>query len=133
MKTTIVCIILTSILAFMSANNSFAQDAESKIKVFDESNFDLSIKSGLVFVDFYADWCRPCKMMQPVLEEFAKDQSGKIVVAKVNTEINKKLSQRFSITGIPCMILFKDGKEIKRVVGFRDKAGLEAELANYLK
>ncbi|MDR2009738.1 MAG: thioredoxin [Bacteroidales bacterium] len=131
MKKTILFLTVFTVLSFFTVDYANAQD--SKIKILTETNFDSGISKGLVFVDFYADWCRPCRMMQPVLEEFAKEYSSKIVVAKLNTDQNKNLSQKYQITGIPCMILFKDGKEIKRVVGFRDKAGLLTELSDYLK
>ncbi|PLX06100.1 MAG: thioredoxin [Marinilabiliales bacterium] len=110
-----------------------AQTSESKVVNLSEASFDKDIKSGLYLVDFYADWCRPCKMMQPILEEVAGEYSSDIVIAKVNTDHNKTLSQRFGITGIPCMIVFEDGKEVSRIIGYHEKTALVEKLKPYFK
>ena len=124
---------ITVLMASFLVNDSLsAQTAESKIISLNESNFVASTKTGLILVDFYADWCRPCKLMKPVLEEFAGDYSTKMKVAAVNTDFNKTLSGQYSISGIPCLVLLKDGKEVKRIVGYRDKAQLLQELSSWL-
>ncbi len=123
-------IIIIGLMSFESAN---AQTEVSKIKSLSEADFTASTKSGLVLVDFYADWCRPCKMMKPILEEFAGDYQSQITVASINTDNNKNLSTKYNISGIPCLILFKDGKEVKRIVGYREKAQLISDLSEYIK
>jgi len=133
MKKTIYVLSFILAISLISFNSAYAQTKESKIKILNESDFKENISTGLVFVDFYADWCGPCRMMQPVLEEFAQEYKEKMVVAKVNTDKNKKLAQTYRISGIPCMILFKDGKEIKRVVGYQNKENLVNALSSYLK
>ncbi len=77
-----------------------------------------------VLVDFWAPWCMPCRAIAPVLEELAGDYAGKLVVAKVNTQQDHQAAIEYAIQGIPTMILFKDGKEIERQVGFRQKSEL---------
>ncbi len=74
-----------------------------------------------VLVDFYADWCGPCKMMSPVVEELAGELQGKAKVGKINVDENQDLAMKYNVMSIPTLIIFKDGKEFKRFVGVRDK------------
>lgn len=71
-----------------------------------------------VLVDFYADWCAPCKAMAPLLDEIARERTGSLLVAKVDTDRAPGLAQRFQIRGIPTLVLFRDGEEVGRSVGF---------------
>ncbi len=82
-----------------------------------------------VVVDFYADWCGPCKVMAPVFDEFAREQRGRTLVAKLDTDRNPATSQRFGVRGIPTLIVFQRGKEVARQVGAVPKAMLEQLLA----
>lgn len=77
-----------------------------------------------VLVDFWAAWCGPCKMIAPVVEEIAGDFAGKAKVGKLNVDDHGALAQQYGVMSIPTLILFKDGKEVDRVVGFRPKAEL---------
>lgn len=94
------------------------------IKQLNDDNFDNEIAHGVVLVDFYADWCGPCRMLSPVIEELAKEMAGKIVVAKVDTDQSINVASHFEVTSIPTLILFKNGNPIKRVVGLKDLDGL---------
>ena len=102
--------------------------------VINEANFEQEVvKSDIpVLLDFWAPWCGPCKMLLPVVEEIAKDFDGKVKVGKVNTDENMSLSSQFQITYIPCLIIFKNGKAINKMVGFRPKTAIEQELNNVL-
>jgi thioredoxin 1 len=71
-----------------------------------------------VLVDFWADWCQPCKMIAPHLDKIADDHEGKLKVAKVNADENQRLMSQFKIRGIPTLILFKDGEPVETLVGF---------------
>ena len=83
-----------------------------------------------VVVDFYADWCGPCKMMAPLFDDFAREQRGRALIAKMDTEHSPATPQRFGIRGIPTLIVFKNGKEVARQVGaVQNKARLEELLA----
>jgi thioredoxin 2 len=77
-----------------------------------------------VVVDFYADWCAPCKMMAPVLDELAHERAGELLVVKVNSDQNPVSPQGFGVRGIPTLIVLKDGQEVARQVGYAPKAAL---------
>jgi len=107
---------------------SFKDVKESeKIKIFTDQNFQNKIKTGTVLVDFWAVWCMPCKMMVPVLNELAEETNGKVIIAKVNVDEQKATAAKFSIRSIPTMILFQNGKEVKRIVGVKTKEYLLKE------
>lgn len=86
----------------------------------DSENFDSLIKEGTVLVDFYADWCGPCKMISPILEEIS-DERDDIKIIKVNVDNHNELAVKYGIMSIPTMIVFKDGKESSKNVGFLPK------------
>ena len=94
--------------------------ASNLIKLLSDDNFDDNVSSGVVLVDFYADWCGPCRMLTPVVEELAQEMSGQMVVAKVDTDQAVNVATKFEVTSIPTLILFKDGQVVKRVVGLKD-------------
>lgn len=80
-------------------------------------------KSGTVLVDFYADWCGPCKMIAPIVEEIASENPN-ITVGKINVDESGGVSMAYEIMSIPTLIIFKDGKEHKRIVGYRPKSDI---------
>ncbi|HUZ43634.1 MAG TPA: thioredoxin [Acidimicrobiales bacterium] len=99
-----------------------------------DSTFDEEVKSSdvPVLVDFWAEWCGPCKMVAPVLEEIASENPGKIRVVKLNIDDNLETARRFDVMSIPTMILFKDGDAQVRIVGAKGKGQLLQELDSYL-
>lgn len=93
--------------------------------VLDESNFDTTIANGVTVVDFFATWCMPCKMLSPIIEELARDNDGRAVVAKVDIDLSESLAVRFSVESVPTVIIFKNGAEVERIIGFSQKAKLQ--------
>ena len=98
-----------------------------------DAAFQTEIKSETpVLVDFWAEWCGPCRMVGPVLEQIAAEQTGKIKIVKLNVDENQQTPQQFGVTGIPTMILFKDGEMVERIVGFMPKPALMKKLEPHL-
>ena len=85
-----------------------------------------------VLIDFYADWCGPCKAMAPVVEELAKEYEGKAKVGKINTDENQDIAIEYSVMSIPTFIVFKDGKAVKKMIGMQDKRTLIAAIEEAL-
>ena len=91
-------------------------------------NFDEVTGSGLVLVDFWAGWCMPCRMVAPVIEQLAKDYEGRVIIGKVDTDQERQLAERFEIMSIPTVILFENGREVKRIIGVQQKRIYESAL-----
>ncbi len=99
-----------------------------------EKNFgDEVIKSAVpVLVDFWAPWCGPCKMIAPVVKELADEYSGRIKVGKLNTDENLNIATQYQISSIPTLLIFKGGKPVSKLIGFKPKAELKKLLDNAL-
>jgi thioredoxin 1 len=99
-----------------------------------DSSFDSEVvkNSGPVLVDFWAPWCGPCRMLAPVIDELAKEYSGKVKICKVNTDDCPSSASTYNITGIPTVLLFKNGKEMKKLVGLQPKEELKRQLDKLL-
>ncbi len=104
------------------------------ISTLTDATFDEEIgaASEPVVVDFWAEWCGPCKMISPILEEIASDHAGKVRVVKLNVDDNPSATRRFDVMSIPTLIVFKDGQPVKRMVGAKGKAQLLEELSEYI-
>jgi len=85
-----------------------------------------------VIVDFWAAWCGPCRMVGPIVEEIAKDQAGKVKVAKLNVDENPEIAMRFNVMSIPTLLVFQKGEVAKRLVGAKGKGQLLQELTEFL-
>ena len=88
-----------------------------KIPELSKNEFENYIKEGDVLIDFFADWCMPCVMMSPILEELSEKFKGKIKFGKINVDDNQPLAQKFNIASIPNFVLFKDGKKAEQFIG----------------
>jgi thioredoxin 1 len=98
----------------------------ASIIVTDSDFQDKVITSKLpVLVDFYADWCGPCKLAAPILEELSEEYKEKLVITKINVDMNQNTAAQYDVMSIPTVILIKDGKEVERQIGFAGKSGYE--------
>jgi thioredoxin 1 len=105
-----------------------------KIVQLDDATFDEHVKASEVpvLVDFWAEWCGPCKVIAPILEEIAEEQGDKISIAKLNVDDSLDVTRRYEVMSIPTLLLFKDGEPKARLVGAKPKARLLQEIAEYL-
>ena len=97
------------------------------VQKLNQNNFHNAIANGTALVDFYADWCGPCRMVSPIVDEIAAERSD-ITVGKVNVDDENALAMKYGVMSIPTLIVFKDGQEKTRIVGARPKAAILAEL-----
>lgn len=97
------------------------------VQKLNQNTFNNAIANGTTLVDFYADWCGPCRMVSPIVDEIAEERSD-ITVGKVNVDDENALSMKYGVMSIPTLIVFKDGQEKTRIVGARPKAAILAEL-----
>lgn len=95
-----------------------------------DSNFKQQIASGIVLVDFWAEWCMPCKMMAPILNEVADEVSNGVKVCKLNVDQAKQTAAKYNVRSIPTIIVFKNGKEVKRIVGVKQKGFILNQITN---
>ena len=106
------------------------------VTVLDEKSFAEKVvdKGELILVDFWASWCGPCKALAPVLDNVSKDSdfAGTLKFAKISTEDHPNVASEHGVSGIPCLIIFKDGKEVDRIVGFHPKPVLKGKIADIL-
>jgi thioredoxin 1 len=107
--------------------------ADSELTLTDQTfDEEIGAASEPVLVDFWAEWCGPCKMVAPILDEIVSEQDGKLRLGKINIDDNMELARRFDVMSIPTMILFKDGEPQLRIVGAKGKGQLLQELHPYL-
>ena len=106
----------------------------ANITTLTDANFNEEVKGSEepILVDFWAEWCGPCRLITPILEELATEQAGKLRIAKLNVDDAPETAQRFAVMSIPTLILFKDGEPEKRLIGARGKAQLLQELQESL-
>lgn len=113
-----------------------AEDAAKKelLQHVSDADFDKEVLKAKtpVLVDFYADWCAPCRKMSPVIEEISKDMNGKIKVVKMNTDENQKTARSYEITSIPAIFLFKKGQVVAKIEGLRPKEEVVATINKHL-
>jgi thioredoxin 1 len=120
------------VYSYYKMKNTPEVKKSEKIKILNPKNIDLSLKNRVVLVDFWASWCAPCKMMAPVLNEIADDESTKFTVAKVNVEQYQQLAAKYKVKNLPTLILFNNGKEIQRLVGFKNKKAILKDIQGFI-
>lgn len=97
----------------------------SQVHHVDEKDFDETVGQGVTLVDYWAEWCGPCRMLTPVLDELAGELEGQAKIAKVNVDESPALAARAGVSAIPLLVVYRDGKEVDRLVGVRPKADIE--------
>ena len=98
--------------------------ASDKVKTLTDGDFDSSIKTGVVLVDFWAQWCAPCRRLAPTVDQLAEQYDGRVVVAKMDIDENPSTPMRFMVRGIPTLLLFKNGELKETIVGLAGKDDL---------
>jgi thioredoxin 1 len=106
--------------------------ASEKVKTFTDADFGDSVKSGVVLVDFWAEWCAPCRRLAPTVDQLAEDYSGRITVAKVDIDANPMTPSKFMVRGIPTILLFKNGDLKETIVGLETKDRLAQLIDKHL-
>lgn len=108
--------------------------ASDKVVEATDQNFDAQVTKGkgLILVDFWAEWCGPCRMVAPVLEELAGEYDGQITVAKLNVDENRQVSTRFGIRSIPTILFFKDGAQVEQLIGAMPKSAIKTKIQQHL-
>jgi len=137
MNTTLIIIlaVLVAIIAYFALavrkmKRMPAVDDHAKILNLNDSNFKQQTASGIAIVDFWAEWCMPCKMMAPILNEVANEVPDGVKVCKLNVDQAKQTAAKFNVRSIPTMIVFKNGKEVKRIVGVKQKGFILNQISN---
>lgn len=102
--------------------------------VVNEANFGTEVlgSSKAVLVDFWAEWCGPCKMVAPILDEIAAEHGAKLTIAKLNVDENPSLAANYGVTSIPTLNVYQNGQVVKQIIGAKPKAALLAELAEFI-
>jgi len=95
------------------------------MKKLSEETFYKDVEKGLTLVDFFADWCGPCRMLSPILDKVAKELEGTVTIGKLDIDNAQRIASSFQVTSVPTLILFEDGKEVGRLVGLRDQEGIK--------
>jgi thioredoxin 1 len=97
-----------------------------------EKEFESFTKEGTVLIDFFAEWCMPCVMLTPVIEEIHENFKGKLKVGKVNIEDNEDLAEKFGVSSIPNLIIFKNGKVVEQIIGVMPQEEIENVIKGYI-
>ncbi len=107
--------------------------ASEKVQTLTDGNFDETTKSGVVLVDFWAEWCGPCRRLAPTVDQLASDFDGRAVVGKLDVDANPNVAARFQIRGIPTILIFKNGELADTVVGLASKEDLSGRIEQQLQ
>lgn len=125
--------ILYSIISFKRKIKNYDPKQDSnKIIHLNDNTFNNKIKKGVSLVDFWAEWCQPCKIQGPIVSNIADEIEDKANICKLDVQKNKKIAAKLGIKNIPTIIIFKNGKEVDRLVGLKTKSALKKALQKYI-
>lgn len=137
--TTIIIVSVIIILVFLYLRSQYKKiknmplvESNERIKVLTDKNFQSITAKGVTLVDFWAPWCGPCKMIAPVLNEISNEIENKALIAKMNVDENSLIPNKFGIRSIPTLIVFKNGKEVSRLVGMKNKKNILDEIYKFV-
>lgn len=102
------------------------------LKIVNSNEFKSEIEKDVVLVDFFANWCGPCKMISPVLEELQEELKDKVKIIKVDVDNSMEIAEQYNISSIPALIIFKNGEEVQRSIGFSPKQDIKDKIEKYL-
>lgn len=130
-KPALLIALITSVFLSVSCSNRHA--SEKNIILLTNDNFEQTKSKGLVLVDYWATWCKPCQIQGPIVAEIAEQYKGKLTVGKCDIDQNREIANTYNIQSIPTLIIFKDGAPVETVVGLQSKGSLEDLINKYLK
>ena len=110
-------------------NESDKKKQSEKLIILTDGNFKNTIQKGVVLIDFWAPWCRPCRIQNPIINELAEEYGDKVKICKMNVDENRQWAKKYNIMNIPNLLIFKDGKPVKQLIGVKPKY----RIANTLK
>ncbi len=117
---------------FMKVRKGMNKPPSENLKILSDANFESTIKSGVSLVDFWAEWCGPCKVQGPIISELADEIDGKASICKLDIDKNQKIAQKYGIQSIPTILIFKDGKPVDKLVGVKPMRALMKALQSHI-
>jgi len=117
---------------FVKIRKIMNQPPSENLNILTDENFESTIKSGITLVDFWAEWCGPCKVQGPIINELADEIDGKAKISKLDIDKNQKTAQKYGIQSIPTIVIFKDGKQVEKLVGVKPMRVLMKSLQTHI-
>lgn len=129
---TIILVISYLVWQYKRIKNMPVPKENENVITLTDANALQTINKGVVLIDFWAAWCMPCKMIAPVINELAEEFKGKAVICKLNVDKNQRTAQMFGVRSIPTIVILKNGKEVERIVGVKNKAFIRQSVEKHL-
>ena len=117
---------------FLKVRKGMNKPPSENLRILTDANFDATIKKGVSLVDFWAEWCGPCKVVGPIINELADEQNGATNICKLDIDKNQVTAQKYGIQSIPTILIFKDGKPVEKLVGVKPKRVLMKALQSHI-
>jgi thioredoxin 1 len=126
----IMAIVVVAVLVygFYISKKQLNKPVSEKVKIVNDANFSSAVKEGISLVDCWAEWCQPCKILNPIISDLADEIGEKVNICKLNVDHSRRIAGQYGIRNIPTILFFKDGREVSRLVGVKPKGQLLQEL-----